>query len=134
MSTGHTKYSAAVITLHYDSLFDIKTWWKENIYDVDDFDKENPNYSSDDGKDNNYHMKDTVLKQTYQYIKKPDFYKSISGTCSAAESSPSSLSPGTPSGTEKENAKKVYDYLINTMDLDEVQAIGVMVNIMRKSF
>mgnify|MGYP004464758517 CR=1 FL=1 len=130
---GHTKYSAAVITLHYDSLFDIKTWWKENIYDVDDFDKENPNYSSDDGKDNNYHMKDTVLKQTYQYIKKPDFYKSISGTCSAAESSPSSLSPGTPSGTEKENAKKVYDYLINTMDLDEVQAIGVMVNIMRES-
>lgn len=130
---GHTKYSAAVITLHYDSLFDIKTWWKENIYDVDDFDKENPNYSSDDGKDNNYHMKDTVLKQTYQYIKKPDFYKSISGTCSAAESSPSSLSPGTPSGTEKENAKKVYDYLINTMDLDEAQAIGVMVNIMRES-
>lgn len=130
---GHTKYSAAVITLHYDSLFDIKTWWKENIYDVDDFDKENPNYSSDDGKDNNYHMKDTVLKQTYQYIKKPDFYKSVSGTCSAAESSPSYLSPGTPSGTEKENAKKVYDYLINTMDLDEVQAIGVMVNIMRES-
>ena len=60
---GHTKYSAAVITLHYDSLFDIKTWWKENIYDVDDFDKENPNYSSDDGKDNNYHMKDTVLNK-----------------------------------------------------------------------
>ena len=60
---GHTKYSAAVITLHYDSLFDIKTWWKENIYDVDDFDKENPNYSSDDGKDNNYHMNDTVLNR-----------------------------------------------------------------------
>ena len=29
---GHTKYSAAVITLHFNSLLNIKNWWKKNIY------------------------------------------------------------------------------------------------------
>ena len=45
---GHTKYSGAVITLHFDSLLNLDDWWEKNIYGVDDFDKENPNYESSD--------------------------------------------------------------------------------------
>ena len=134
---GHTKYSAAVITLHFNSLLNIKNWWKKNIYDVDNFDKENPNYESKNSKDANYKAKSNVLKRSFQYIKKPDFYKGISGTCeqgtSSSSSSTSSLSPGTMTESQAEVAKKINTYLIDTIGLTQEQSIGVLVNIYRES-
>lgn len=135
---GHTKYSAAVITLHFDSLLNIKKWWKVNIYDVDDFDKENPNYESDNPKDDNYKAKSYTLKRTFQYIKKPDFYKGIPGTCdqdsAGTSSSSAGFSPGTMTESQKEVAQKVYNFLTTEMSrkLSPEQAIGVLVNIKRE--
>lgn len=135
---GHTKYSAAVITLHFDSLLNIKKWWKVNIYDVDDFDKENPNYESDNPKDDNYKAKSYTLKRTFQYIKKPDFYKGIPGTCdqdsAGTSSSSAGFSPGTMTETQKEVAQTVYNFLTKEMSrpLSSEQAIGVLVNIKRE--
>ena len=135
---GHTKYSAAVITLHFDSLLNIKKWWKVNVYDVDDFDKENPNYESDNPKDDNYKAKSYTLKRTFQYIKKPDFYKGIPGTCdqdsAGTLSSSAGFSPGTMTESQKEVAQKVYNFLTTEMSrkLSPEQAIGVLVNIKRE--
>lgn len=130
---GHRKMSAAVITLHFDSLLNMKSWWEENIYNVDDFDKENPNYSSDKKDDENYNAKGTVLKRQFQYIKKPDFYKPVSGTCEQSSSGSSGFSPGTMTESQVEVARTVYDYLTGPkMNLTKEQAIGVLVNIKRE--
>ena len=131
---GHRKTSTAVITLHFDSLLDIKGWWEKNIYSVDDFDKENPNYSSDDPKDSNYKAKEAVLKNGVQRIKKPEFKMGISGTCSDDGSSTSAFSPGTMTESQKQVCKQVYKFLVNDMKpkLTKNQAIGVLVNIMRE--
>ena len=131
---GHTKYSAAVITLHFDSLLNLKQWWNDNIYSVDDFDKENPNYSTNDitKKDaENYRAKETVLKRTFQYIKKPDYYKELDGTCE--EGSNTSFSPGTMSESQQEVARQCYSYLTSEIGLTDAQAIGLMVNILKES-
>lgn len=131
---GHLSYSAEVITLHFDALLDLDTWWEENIYSVDDFEKENPDYSSDDEDDVNYRARETTLKRQFQYIKKPDYYKSESGTCSASSNASSSgFSPGTMTETQAQVAKKCYQYLTGTMALTSEQAYGVLVNIMRES-
>ena len=130
---GHRKMSAAVITLHFDSLLNIKKWWKENIYNVDDFNKENPNYSSKNKNDENYNAKKTVLKRQFQYIKKPDFYKPVSGTCEQGSAGSSGFSPGTMTESQIEVARTVYAYLTGTtMNLTKEQAIGVLVNIKRE--
>ena len=131
---GHRKTSTAVITLHFDSLLDIKGWWEKNIYSVDDFDKENPHYSSDDPKDSNYKAKEAVLKNGVQRIKKPEFKMGISGTCSDDGSSTSAFSPGTMTESQKQVCKQVYKFLVNDMkpQLTKNQAIGVLVNIMRE--
>ena len=131
---GHRKTSTAVITLHFDSLLDIKGWWEKNIYSVDDFDKENPNYSSDDPKDSNYKAKEAVLKNGVQRIKKPEFKMGISGTCSDDGSATSAFSPGTMTESQKQVCKQVYKFLVNDMKpkLTKNQAIGVLVNIMRE--
>ena len=133
---GHTKYSAAVITLHFDALLDMKTWWQKNIYNVDDFDTENPNYSSDKPEDDNYREKENVLKNVFQYIKKPDFKKGISGTCngSGSQTTSGSFDPGTLTESQKEVAQKVFDFLTKEMSrkMSDEQAIGVLVNIYRE--
>lgn len=131
---GHRKTSTAVITLHFDSLLDIKGWWEKNIYSVDDFDKENPNYSSDDPKDSNYKAKEAVLKNGVQRIKKPEFKMGISGTCSDDGSPTSAFSPGTMTESQKQVCKQVYKFLVSDMKpkLTKNQAIGVLVNIMRE--
>lgn len=137
---GHTKYSGAVITLHFDSLLNMKEWWQKNIYDVDDFDKENPNYSSTDASSDTYRAKENVLKRTIQYIKKPDYYKSLDGTCSESENSTTdnsirgSFDPGKCTESQKEVAKTVYKFLTEEMNprLTSEQAIGLLVNIMNE--
>ena len=133
---GHTKYSAAVITLHFDALLDMKTWWQKNIYSVDDFDTENPNYSSDKPEDDNYREKENVLKNVFQYIKKPDFKKGIPGTCngSGSQTTSGSFDPGTLTESQKEVAQEVFDFLTKKMKrkMSDEQAIGVLVNIYRE--
>ena len=130
---GHTKQSVAVITLHFDSLLDIQKWWEDNIYSVDDFDKENPDYSSEKKSDPNYRAKSTVLKQSIQIIKKPDFYKALKGTCDEGTASDSNFSPGTMTESQQEVAKACYKYMTKTMNLSNAQAVGVLVNILRES-
>ena len=132
---GHTKYSGAVITLHFDSLLNLDDWWKKNIYGVDDFDKENPNYESSDASADTYRAKENTLKRTIQYIKKPDYYKSLSGTCSEGENSTTdSFNPGTWDGDQAKVAKEVYEFLTTKMSrkLTSEQAMGVLVNIYRE--
>ena len=135
---GHRSNSAAVITLHFDSILNLKDWWKKNIYDVDDFDKENMNYSSDNKKDPNYNLKEQVLKPTFQYIKKPDFYKSTPGTCQEGSSvtgginGSAGFSPGTMTETQTEVARAVYSELTTKFGLTSEQAVGVLVNIKRE--
>jgi len=132
---GHTKYSGAVITLHFDSLLNLDDWWEKNIYGVDDFDKENPNYESSDASADTYRAKENTLKRTIQYIKKPDYYKSLSGTCSEGENSTTdSFNPGTWDGDQAKVAKEVYEFLTTKMSrkLTSEQAIGVLVNIYRE--
>lgn len=135
---GHRSNSAAVITLHFDSILNLKDWWKKNIYDVDDFDKENMNYSSDNKKDPNYNLKEQVLKPTFQYIKKPDFYKSTPGTCQEGASvtgginGSAGFSPGTMTETQTEVARAVYSELTTKFGLTSEQAVGVLVNIKRE--
>lgn len=133
---GHTKYSAAVITLHFDSLLNIKKWWKVNVYDVDDFDKENPDYESDNPKDDNYKAKSYTLKRTFQYIKKPDFYKGIPGTCdqdsAGTSSSSAGFSPGTMTETQAEVAKTINQYLTTKMGLTNEQSLGILANVLRE--
>lgn len=129
---GHKKTSTAVITLHFDSLLDIKGWYDKNIYGVDDFDKENPNYSSDKIKDINYKAKESVLKYGTQRIKKPEFKMGISGTCSdSGETSSGSFSPGVMTESQKEVCRYVYKFLTKEMTpkLTKEQAIGVLINI-----
>ena len=129
---GHKKTSTAVITLHFDSLLDIKGWYDKNIYGVDDFDKENPNYSSDKIKDINYKAKESVLKYGTQRIKKPEFKMGIPGTCSdSGETSSGSFSPGVMTESQKEVCQYVYKFLTKEMTpkLTREQAIGVLVNI-----
>ena len=129
---GHKKTSAAVITLHFDSLLDIKGWYDKNIYGVDDFDKENPNYSSNDMKKPNYKAKESVLKNGIQKIKKPEFKMGIPGTCSdSGETSSGSFSPGVMTESQKEVCQYVYKFLTKEMTpkLTREQAIGVLVNI-----
>ena len=133
---GHKKTSTAVITLHFDSLLDIKGWYDKNIYGVDDFDKENPNYSSDKIKDINYKAKESVLKYGTQRIKKPEFKMGISGTCSdSGETSSGSFSPGVMTESQKEVCRHVYKFLTKDMTpkLTKEQAVGVLVNIMHES-
>lgn len=133
---GHKKTSTAVITLHFDSLLDIKGWYDKNIYGVDDFDKENPNYSSDKIKDINYKAKESVLKYGTQRIKKPEFKMGISGTCSdSGETSSGSFSPGVMTESQKEVCRYVYKFLTKEMTpkLTKEQAVGVLVNIMHES-
>ena len=130
---GHTKQSVAVITLHFDSLLNIQQWWQDNIYGVDDFDQENPDYSSEKKGDPNYRAKSTVLKQSVQIIKKPDFYKELNGTCSEGDSGDSSFSPGTMTESQQEVAKECYKYLTKTMQMTDEQAVGVLVNMLRES-
>ena len=133
---GHKKTSTAVITLHFDSLLDIKGWYDKNIYGVDDFDKENPNYSSDKVKDINYKAKESVLKYGTQRIKKPEFKMGISGTCSdSGETSSGSFSPGVMTESQKEVCRHVYKFLTKDMTpkLTKEQAVGVLVNIMHES-
>ena len=133
---GHKKTSTAVITLHFDSLLDIKGWYDKNIYGVDDFDKENPNYSSDKIKDINYKAKESVLKYGTQRIKKPEFKMGISGTCSdSGETSSGSFSPGVMTESQKEVCRYVYKFLTTEMTpkLTKEQAVGVLVNIMHES-
>lgn len=133
---GHKKTSTAVITLHFDSLLDIKGWYAKNIYGVDDFDKENPNYSSDKIKDINYKAKESVLKYGTQRIKKPEFKMGISGTCSdSGETSSGSFSPGVMTESQKEVCRHVYKFLTKDMTpkLTKEQAVGVLVNIMHES-
>lgn len=132
---GHTKYSGAVITLHFDSLLNLDDWWEKNIYGVDDFDKENPNYESSDASADTYRAKENTLKRTIQYIKKPDYYKSLSGTCSEGENSTTdSFNPGTWDGDQAKVAKEVYEFLTTKMSrkLTSEQAMGVLVNIYRE--
>lgn len=129
---GHKKTSTAVITLHFDSLLDIKGWYDKNIYGVDDFDKENPNYSSNDMKKPNYKAKESVLKNGIQKIKKPEFKMGIPGTCSdSGETSSGSFSPGVMTESQKEVCQYVYKFLTKEMTpkLTREQAIGVLVNI-----
>lgn len=129
---GHKKTSTAVITLHFDSLLDIKGWYDKNIYGVDDFDKENPNYSSNDMKKPNYKAKESVLKNGIQKIKKPEFKMGISGTCSdSGETSSGSFSPGVMTESQKEVCRYVYKFLTKEMTpkLTKEQAIGVLINI-----
>lgn len=129
---GHKKTSTAVITLHFDSLLDIKGWYDKNIYGVDDFDKENPNYSSDKIKDINYKAKESVLKYGTQRIKKPEFKMGIPGTCSdSGETSSGSFSPGVMTESQKEVCRYVYKFLTKEMTpkLTKEQAIGVLINI-----
>lgn len=129
---GHKKTSTAVITLHFDSLLDIKGWYDKNIYGVDDFDKENPNYSSNDMKKPNYKAKESVLKNGIQKIKKPEFKMGISGTCSdSGETSSGSFSPGVMTESQKEVCRYVYKFLTKDMTpkLTKEQAIGVLINI-----
>lgn len=133
---GHKKTSTAVITLHFDSLLDIKGWYDKNIYGVDDFDKENPNYSSDKIKDINYKAKESVLKYGTQRIKKPEFKMGIPGTCSdSGETSSGSFSPGVMTESQKEVCRHVYKFLTKDMTpkLTKEQAVGVLVNIMHES-
>ena len=133
---GHKKTSTAVITLHFDSLLDIKGWYDKNIYGVDDFDKENPNYSSDKIKDINYKAKDSVLKYGTQRIKKPEFKMGIPGTCSdSGETSSGSFSPGVMTESQKEVCRYVYKFLTKEMTpkLTKEQAVGILVNIMHES-
>ena len=133
---GHKKTSTAVITLHFDSLLDIKGWYDKNIYGVDDFDKENPNYSSDKIKDINYKAKESVLKYGTQRIKKPEFKMGIPGTCSdSGETSSGSFSPGVMTESQKEVCRYVYKFLTKDMTpkLTKEQAVGVLVNIMHES-
>lgn len=131
---GHRKQSAAVITLHFDALLDLKSWWNTYIYSVEDFDKENPNYSSDDPEADNYRMRETTLKRTFQYIQKPDFYKPLPGTCDESSSGSSSggFSPGSMTESQAEVCRKVYQYLTTKMGLTSEQAVGVLVNIKRE--
>lgn len=129
---GHRKDSIAVITLHFDSLLHIKDWWNENIYSVDDFDKENPNYSSNNKDDENYKAKETTLKRQFQFIMKPDFYKPLPGTCSESNQSNSEFNAGTMTEDQKAVANKCYQYFVGTMGLTHEQAIGVLVNIKRE--
>ena len=132
---GHIKYSGAVITLHFDSLLNLDDWWEKNIYGVDDFDKENPNYESSDASADTYRAKENTLKRTIQYIKKPDYYKSLSGTCSEGENSTTdSFNPGTWDGDQAKVAKEVYEFLTTKMSrkLTSEQAMGVLVNIYRE--
>lgn len=131
---GHKKNSAAVITLHFDALLDLESWWEDNIYNVEDFDNENPNYSSNDPDDDNYHARQAVLKNGFQYIKKPDFYKAISGTCGYGSSSSgsSAFTPGTMTESQVEVARTVYNYITGTMGLSSEQAYGILVNIKRE--
>ena len=113
---GHKKTSTAVITLHFDSLLDIKGWYDKNIYGVDDFDKENPNYSSNDMKKPNYKAKESVLKNGIQKIKKPEFKMGISGTCSdSGETSSGSFSPGVMTESQKEVCRYVYKFMTKEM-------------------
>ena len=129
---GHKKTSTAVITLHFDSLLNIKGWYDKNIYGVDDFDKENPNYSSNDMKKPNYKAKESVLKNGIQKIKKPEFKMGIPGTCSdSGETSSGSFSPGVMTESQKEVCQYVYKFLTKEMTpkLTREQAIGVLVNI-----
>lgn len=129
---GHKKTSTAVITLHFDSLLDIKGWYDKNIYGVDDFDKENPHYSSNDMKKPNYKAKESVLKNGIQKIKKPEFKMGIPGTCSdSGETSSGSFSPGVMTESQKEVCQYVYKFLTKEMTpkLTREQAIGVLVNI-----
>ena len=129
---GHKKTSTAVITLHFDSLLDIKGWYDKNIYGVDDFDKENPNYSSNDMKKPNYKAKESVLKNGIQKIKKPEFKMGIPGTCSdSGETSSGSFSPGVMTESQKEVCQYVYKFLTKEMTPKHTraQAIGVLVNI-----
>ena len=133
---GHKKTSTAVITLHFDSLLDIKGWYDKNIYGVDDFDKENLNYSSDKIKDINYKAKESVLKYGTQRIKKPEFKMGIPGTCSdSGETSSGSFSPGVMTESQKEVCRHVYKFLTKDMTpkLTKEQAVGVLVNIMHES-
>lgn len=133
---GHKKTSTAVITLHFDSLLDIKGWYDKNIYGVDDFDKENPNYSSNDMKKPNYKAKESVLKNGIQKIKKPEFKMGIPGTCSdSGETSSGSFSPGVMTESQKEVCRHVYKFLTKDMTpkLTKEQAVGVLVNIMHES-
>ena len=133
---GHKKTSTAVMTLHFDSLLDIKGWYDKNIYGVDDFDKENPNYSSDKIKDINYKAKESVLKYGTQRIKKPEFKMGIPGTCSdSGETSSGSFSPGVMTESQKEVCRYVYKFLTKDMTpkLTKEQAVGVLVNIMHES-
>ena len=130
---GHRKQSAAVITLFFDDILNLKDWWNENIYDVDDFDKENPNYSSDDEDDENYQAKETLLKRTIQCIKKPDYYKAVGGTCNNSSTSSSSFSPGTMSESQQEVAKKVFQFATSELGFTQNQAYGLLINIYRES-
>ena len=131
---GHIKHSVAVITLHFDSLLNLKDWWKKNIYSVDNFKKENPDYESVNPKDDNYNMKSTELKRTLQYIKKPDYYKGLNGTCDSdtSSTSDSSFNPGTLNKSQQEVAKTAYKFMISQMGLNRAQALGILANIKRE--
>ena len=82
-----------------------------------------------------YRAKENTLKRTIQYIKKPDYYKSLSGTCSEGENSTTdSFNPGTWDGDQAKVAKEVYEFLTTKMSrkLTSEQAMGVLVNIYRE--
>ena len=131
---GHIKHSVAVITLHFDSLLNLKDWWKKNIYSVDNFKKENPDYESVNPKDDNYNMKSTELKRTLQYIKKPDYYKGLNGTCDSdtSSTSDSSFNPGTLNKSQQEVAKTAYKFMTTQMGLNRAQALGILANVKRE--
>ena len=129
---GHTSKVAAVITLHFDYLMDLQKWWDEHIYSVDNFEEENPEYSSDDPENPNFNARNSVLKNGFQCIKKPEFNIEEDGACSEEYSSGSAFHNGSMSQSQTEVAKRCYNFIMNEMGLTSEQAIGILVNIMRE--
>lgn len=124
---GHSKKSAAVTTIFFDDIFDLKTWWNKKIYSKDAFKKENPNYEE----------KKHVLKRNFQVINKPDVDKRIGGYCYGIPSySNNSFENVEITDAEaRQNMQKIYDFAISPsgLRLSEECAVGLLANIYAES-
>lgn len=124
---GHASTSAAVISIYFDDLFDLKGWWDSHIYKVDNFNKLNPKYDRD--------MKKATLKSGFQLIIKPKVERHLNESC---ERTQSSMDAGVFTSSQitkqqsKENRQKTFDFLVSECDLSPAQAIGVCGNIARE--
>lgn len=125
---GHASTSAAVISIYFDDLFNLKDWWDDHIYNVDKFDKLNPNYDKT--------MKKSTLKSGFQLIIKPQVERHLNESC---ERTQSSMDAGVfttvkiTSQQAKENRQKIFDYLTSECNLSPAQAVGILANMAKES-